>query len=62
MTAVCAVFDGVKEFTKRETIGEKRRYKVSLLLAGGGEGNGQLAKKRRRRKGEKKRSPRNQEK
>lgn len=54
----CVVFNGQKEFTKRETIGEKWRYKVYLFFPAREERErgwkkGQLAKKRRR-KGEEK--------
>lgn len=62
----CVVFNGQKEFTKRETIGEKWRYKVYLFFPAREERErgwkkGQLVKKRRRKGGEK-RLPRNQEK
>lgn len=54
----CVVFNGQKEFTKRETIGEKWRYKVYLFFPAREERErgwkkGQLAKKRRRKGGEK---------
>lgn len=52
----CVVFNGQKEFTKRETIGEKWRYKVYLFFPAREERErgwkkGQLAKKRRRKGG-----------
>lgn len=55
----CVVFNGQKEFTKRETIGEKWRYKVYLFFPAREERErgwkkGQLAKKRRRKRGEEK--------
>lgn len=55
----CVVFNGQKEFTKRETIGEKWRYKVYLFFPAREERErgwkkGQLAKKRRRKGGEEK--------
>lgn len=55
----CVVFNGQKEFTKRETIGEKWRYKVYLFFPAREERErgwkkGQLAKKRRRKGGKEK--------
>lgn len=44
----CVVFNGQKEFTKRETIGEKWRYKVYLFFPAREERGGKRGSSRKR--------------